>query len=153
MDFNFSYDIYPHPPMFCNNEKSNKMNKNIYDRNNLCPEHKVQVETRSGLTKCTKYNDDNNLPSSCNYLDINNKSVYAENTGYYKHYFNNIDVESKLLLAKPALPQCKIHSNNMNSCVKEYGKINIDSDNCFLTKNSKIWNNSTKRKIMNNKKI
>jgi len=150
MDFNFTYDIYPHPPMFCNNEKINKMNQDIFGRNKLCPEHENQLDCRSGLTRCCRYNnkDKDNLPSSCNYVDCNKDNVYTPNVGYYKHYFKNIDVESELLLSKPALPQCK-PKNSVSMCLEGCEVLTAVIDPNFVVEKPKLWNNNSKRKTLN----
>ena len=132
MDFNFSYDIYPHPPMFCNNTKSNGMNQNMYKYNNSGLEHENQLDPR---------------PISTN-IETNDKFNISKK-GYYKHY--NVDVESKLLLSKPSLPSCK-PKNNMTMCLEECETLSPVNDSNFLIENPKIWNNNSKRKTWNNKK-
>jgi len=106
MDFNFSYDIYPHPTaMFCNLQKTDTFNKRIFDRLQLVPEHSIQLDCRPKLTQCCRYNDKNRdkLPSSCNYVDCNENNVFTPCVGYYKHYISNIDAESELRLGVPCL--------------------------------------------------
>ena len=140
MDFNFTYDIYPHPPMFCNNEKMDTMNKNILSRNSTEQEYENQLESRSVATRSFKYNNANT-----------NNNKLADNVGHYKHYFSNIDTESELLLAKPALPQCK-PKTKMTECLEDYEPLKPVVDLSFNIENPRIWNNNTKRKTLNIKK-
>ena len=101
MDFNFSYS-YP-TAMFCNLEKTATINKRMFDRIHLVPEHSIQLDCRPKLTKCCRYNDKSRdgLPSSCSYVDCNENNVFTPSVGHYKHYFNNIDAESELRLGVP----------------------------------------------------
>tara|TARA_Y100000310_G_C20633792_1_gene790088 strand:+ start:1426 stop:1809 length:384 start_codon:yes stop_codon:yes gene_type:complete len=104
MDFNFSYDVFPQPvSMFCYYDQVDKISQRIFDRNRFVPENENQLDCRYKLTKCCRYNDKarDNLPSSCSYVECNGSNIYTPNVGYRKHYFNNIDAESELLLGRP----------------------------------------------------
>ena len=161
MDFQFSYDIYPHPPMFCNNAKVNMINKKMFNHSQLCLNHEIQLDTRPKLTRCCRYNDPakDNFPSSCNYIGGDNEDVYIPNTGYYKYYFQNIDVETDLLQATPARPIPKPTSNAKNekqpplqSCLESCGALQLIKDNDFPVQNPQMWNNNTKRKFLSGRK-
>lgn len=151
MDFNFTYDIYPHPPsLSCNNTKRDTSNKKILSRNDLCPEHKIQLDCRSRLTRSCRYNDvkKDKFPSSCNFIDCNTESVYTPNVGYYKHYFSNIDIETELLHSKPA--KCiECPKQNIPKCNSDKNYLDVVNDPCFKLEANKLWNNNSKRATLN----
>ena len=153
MNFHFSYDIYPHPPYYSNNEKANTENKKMLANSLFQVEHQNQLDCRPKLTKCCRYNDKNkdHLPSSCNYIGCEKEDVYIPNVGYYKHYFQNINIESELLHSKPSKPINKPlnHSHTqLQPCIEKCGELTKIKDSSFTWKNSKIWNNNTKRRYL-----